>query len=88
MTSRPDEATVRYRGIPYLLNLVRCRQALVQCQVEDELDSMERLAAMVGVSRSTVSRFFSGRPTSLAATLKILSVLHLKFEEIAKPLTA
>jgi hypothetical protein len=40
---------------------------------------------MVGISRSTASRFFSGRPTSLAVTLKILEALHLSFEEVATP---
>jgi transcriptional regulator with XRE-family HTH domain len=86
MASRPKSVTVWYRGIPYLLDLVQCRRALVGCQVEGDLDSMESLANAVGISRSTASRFFSGRPTSLAVTLKILGVLHLKFEQVAKPL--
>jgi transcriptional regulator with XRE-family HTH domain len=77
--------TVWYRGIPYTLDLVGCRRALVQRQVEGELDSMESLADAVGISRSTASRFFCGRPTSLAITLKILGVLHLTFDEVAKP---
>jgi hypothetical protein len=46
---------------------------------------MESLAIAVGISRSTASRFFSGRPTSLAVTLKILALLHLSFEEVATP---
>jgi hypothetical protein len=73
------------RGIPYLLDLVRCRRALVQRQVDGELDSMESLALATGISRSTASRFFSGRPTSLAVTLKILDALRLGFEEVATP---
>ena len=44
------------------------------------------LAVKVGVSRSAASRFFSGRPTSLAVTLKILDALHVKFEDVATPL--
>lgn len=36
---------------------------------------MTSLAEEVGVCRSAVSRFFSGRPTSLAVTLKILAAL-------------
>ncbi len=83
MASRPRQVTVWYRGIPYTLDLVRCRRALVARQVEGELDSMESLANAVGISRSTTSRFFSGRPTSLAVTLKILDALHLTFEEVA-----
>jgi transcriptional regulator with XRE-family HTH domain len=87
MASRPKQVTVWYRGIPYTLDLVRCRRALVARQVEGELDSMESLASAVGISRSTASRFFSGRATSLAVTLKILDALHLTFEEVATPAT-
>jgi hypothetical protein len=42
----------------------------------------------LGVSRSTASRFFSGRPTSLAVTLRILAALHLRFEMAAAALLA
>jgi transcriptional regulator with XRE-family HTH domain len=73
-----------YRGIAYWLDLTICRRALVDCQVLGELDSMESLADKVDISRSTASRFFSGRPTSLAVTLKILEALHLKFEDVAR----
>ncbi len=86
MSTRPRQATVWYRGIPYAIDLVTCRRALVNRQVEGELDSMEGLAKAVGVSRSTASRFFAGRPTSLSVTLKILATLRLKFEEVAKPI--
>ncbi len=82
---RPSSVVVWYRGIAYELNLVKCRRAMVERQVEGELDSMESLASAVGISRSTASRFFSGRPTSLAVTLKILNKLGLKFESVAKP---
>jgi hypothetical protein len=44
---------------------------------------MECLAEAVGISRSTASRFFSGRPTSLTVTLKILAALKLTFEDVA-----
>ena len=74
-----------YRGIPYDLDLVRCRRALVDRQVEGGLDSMESLAVAVGISRSTASRFFSGRATSLTVTLRILEVLKLKFDNVAWP---
>jgi hypothetical protein len=81
----PRYVTVRYRGVLYLLDLIMCRRALVTRQVDGELDSMESLANAVSISRSTGSRFFSGRPTSLAVTLKILAALHLKFADVAKP---
>jgi transcriptional regulator with XRE-family HTH domain len=66
-----------------MLDLVQCRRALVECQVKGELDSMESLANAVGVSRSTASRFFAGKPTSLTVTLRILDTLHLRFDEVA-----
>jgi transcriptional regulator with XRE-family HTH domain len=84
-TERPKQVIVWYRGAPYTLDLVKCRRALVLRQVEGELDNMNSLARAVGVSRSTASRFFSGRSTSLAVTLRILSVLRLTFEEVATP---
>jgi hypothetical protein len=87
MATRPKKITVRYRGIPYSLNLVVCRRALVTRQVDGDLDSMESLADAVGISRSTASRFFSGKPTSLTVTLRILKTLKLKFEDVAKPET-
>jgi hypothetical protein len=86
MASRPKYAKVWYRGIPYSLDLVRCRRALVNRQVDGDLDSMQSLADAVVISRSTASRFFSGRPTSLAVTLKILDALHLTFADVAHPM--
>src|SRR5258708_4531516 len=84
MSSRPRRTRARYRGLPYEIDLARCRQALVQCQVDGEFGSMESLAEVLGISRSTASRFFSGRPTSLAVTLKILGALHLTFGDVAR----
>jgi hypothetical protein len=86
-SERPREVIVWYRGTSFVLDLVYCRRALVQRQVEGELDNMNSLARAVGVSRSTASRFFSGRSTSLAVTLRVLAVLRLKFEDVARPVT-
>jgi hypothetical protein len=85
--TRPKQVIVWFRGAPYKLDLVKCRRALVMRQVEGELDNMNSLARAVGVSRSTASRFFSGKSTSLAVTLRILTVLRLTFEEVALPAT-
>jgi transcriptional regulator with XRE-family HTH domain len=79
----PDRVTVWYRGIPYSLDLLRCREALVTSQVRGEVESMEALARTVGISRSTASRFFSGRATSLAVMLNILGALKLAFDDVA-----
>jgi transcriptional regulator with XRE-family HTH domain len=75
--------SVQFRGVEYTLDLSVCRHALVNQQVAGKLDSMESLANACGISRSTASRFFSGRPTSLAVTLKILEALQLTFDEVA-----
>jgi DNA-binding XRE family transcriptional regulator len=83
-STRPKTVTVWYRGIPFTLDLNGCRRALVQQQIEGKLESMEGLAGSVGISRSTVSRFFSGRPTSLTITLKILETLGLTFDDVAQ----
>ncbi len=82
---RPSEVTVWYRGIPFKLDLVKCRRALVSCQIAGKFERMEELANSIGISRSTVSRFFSGRPTSLTVTKRILTALGLKFEDVLQP---
>ena len=87
MATPPRRVTVRYRGLPYSLDLVRCRRALVDCQVKGEFESMEQLADKVGVSRSTTSRFFSGRATSLTVTKRILDALHVTFADVLTPVT-
>ncbi len=85
MATRPKYSEAWYRGLPYRLDLVKCRRGLVARQVDGDLDSMQSMADACGISRSTASRFFSGRATSLTVTLKILEALHLTFEEIATP---
>ena len=82
---RPSEVTVWYRGIPFKLDLVKCRRALVGCQIEGKFERMEELADSIKISRSTCSRFFSGRPTSLTVTKKILAGLGLKFDDVLRP---
>jgi transcriptional regulator with XRE-family HTH domain len=82
---RPAEVTVLYRGIPFILDLVKCRRALVGCQIAGKFDRMEELAGDIGISRSTASRFFGGRATSLTVTKKILAALGLKFEDVIRP---
>jgi response regulator of citrate/malate metabolism len=82
---RPQTVIVTYRGLPYELDLVTCRRGLVQRQVAGEFHSMEQLARACGISRSTASRFFSGRATSLTVTLRILAKLRLAFVDVAKP---
>ena len=85
---RPARATVVYRGIPYAVDLECCRRALIWRQVEGEVESQQDLGDRVGLSRSTVSRFFSGRSTTLGTTLRILTALRLDFRDVAAPLAA
>jgi hypothetical protein len=79
------KAIVYYRGLPHLLDLAACRQGLVRCQVQGKFASMDGLAEAARCSRSTASRFFAGRPTSLAITLRVLEQLGLGFDEVARP---
>lgn len=83
--SRPNWVIVHYRDTTWILSLIDCRKALVRRQIDGKFDSMEQLADAVGISRSTASRFFSGRPTSLKVTLTILKALKLEFDDVAKP---
>jgi DNA-binding XRE family transcriptional regulator len=76
---------VNFRGIDHEMNLSVLRLALVHRQVDGDFDSMEGLAEAIGISRSTVSRFFAGRPTSLTVALAVLDKLKLKFEEVFTP---
>lgn len=87
-TSIPRGAVVRYRGAEYRLDLVECRRALVRRQVEGSLTNMASLAAAANISRSTASRFFSGKSTSLTAATRILDALGLTFHDVAVPVDA
>jgi DNA-binding XRE family transcriptional regulator len=60
----------------------RCREALIRCQVDGKLDSIQGMAKELGISRSTASRFFSGKPGSLTITLLILDKLGLHFDDV------
>src|ERR1051326_2678555 len=84
--SRPRRTTVNFRGIDHEMNITACRMALVQRRVAGEFDSMEGLADAVGRSRSTVSRFFSGRRISLPVALAVLDKLKLPFEQVFTPI--
>jgi len=85
--ARPQRAIVNFRGIDHEMNLPVLRLALVHRQVAGEFHSMEELAGAVAVSRSTVSRYFAGRSTSLPVALKIVAKLKLKFEDVYTPIS-
>ena len=83
--ARPRRAIVNFRGIDHELDIPILRLALVRRQVAGEYESMQELAEAVGCSRSTVSRFFSGRPTSLTIAIDVVDKLKLSFEEVFTP---
>lgn len=87
-THNPMSSIVWFKGLPYVVNLAMCRKALVRRQVEGEIRNMTSLAAGARVSRSTASRMFSGRSTSLAAMLRVLANLHLEFGDVCQEATA
>lgn len=78
---RPRRVLVTFKGIEYEMDRAVCQHALVRRQVEGDFHSMESLAAAAGVSRSTASRFFSGRQMSLTVALAVLDKLKLSFDE-------
>jgi hypothetical protein len=82
---QPRRAVVNFRGIDHDMDLAVVRLALVRRQVAGEFDSMEALSKAIGRSRSTASRFFSGRSTSLPVALAVLSKLKLDFDEVFTP---
>lgn len=73
---------VNFNGIDYAMDVAVCEHALVRGQVEGRFHSMESLGAAAGVSRSSVSRFFGGRPVSLRVALAILARLRLRFDDV------
>jgi hypothetical protein len=83
---RPQRAIVNFRGVDHEMNVTVCRLALVRRQVAGDFDSMEGLAGAIGRSRSTVSRFFAGRRTSLPVALAVLGKLELRFEQVFTPI--
>jgi hypothetical protein len=83
---RPQRTIVNFRGIDHEMNVKVCRMALVKRQVAGEFDSMDGLAVAIGRSRSTVSRFFAGRRTSLPVALAVLDKLQLRFDQVFTPI--
>lgn len=83
---RPQRAIVNFRGVDHEMDMTVCRLALVNRQVAGDFDSMENLADAIGRSRSTVSRFFAGRPVSLPVALAVLDKLNLKFNQVFTPI--
>src|SRR5215831_15127434 len=83
---RPDWAIVSFKSLPYVLHVRALRRALIARAVDNEFSTIGELADRARVSRSTVSRFFAGRSTSLEVAFAILRELELAFEDVCSPL--
>src|SRR5215831_1367963 len=83
---RPSTVVVWYRNIPYQLDLERCRRAFDRLVTSGQLRGMRDLACKLGIRRSTASRFFAGRRTSLTVTLKILKALNVTMADVSRAL--
>jgi hypothetical protein len=87
-TNGPEYGTAWFQGLPYRFDYATCRRALMARQEDGDMDGMETLSNAIGIEPSAVRGFFRGRPPSLAEVLKILGVLHMKFEGVAKAIPA
>jgi hypothetical protein len=73
---------VFYRKLPHVMNLRILNRAMRDRQIAGDFDSVEGLANRIDSSRSTVSRFFSGKNTSLTFTLRVLEALKVNFDQM------
>lgn len=83
---KPEWAIVHYKDEPHLLHLRALRRGLLARAIADESSTITDLAVRTGISRSTVSRFLCGRPTSIDVALAVLKELKLRFEDVCRPL--
>src|SRR5262245_14587788 len=84
---RPASVILAFDGHPHRVDLAVIERAFFAKVVAGKYDSREDIAKAIGRSRSTVSRFFGGRNTSVRVFLDILTELDLKFEDVATPVT-
>ncbi len=84
---RPASVILAFGGNPHRVDLTTIERAFFAQVVAGRYDSREDIAKAIGRSRSTVSRFFGGRSTSVRVFLEILNELGLKFEDVATPVT-
>ncbi len=82
---RPAQVIVSYDGHRFRLDLATIERAFFDGIVVGKYDDREALAKACGISRSTLSRFFHGRSTSVRVTLAILRELGLNFDDVATP---
>ncbi len=82
---RPASMIVAFDGHPHRVDLAAIERAFFARVVAGKYTQREDIAKAIGRSRSTVSRFFGGRSTSVRVFLSIINELELKFEDVAAP---
>ncbi len=82
---RPAQAVVTYCGRSYRLNLATIERAYVRGVVEGRYEKRDDPAHAIGISRSTLGRFLSGKTTSLRTTRTVLQALGLDFDGVIRP---
>ena len=82
---RPTSVIMAFDGHPHRVDLAAIDRGFFAQVVGGKYNSREDIARAIGRSRSTVSRFFGGRNTSIRVFLDILTELGLKFEDVATP---
>lgn len=84
---RPASVILAFGGNPHRVDLAAIERAFFVQVVAGKYDAREDIAKAIGRSRSTVSRFFAGRSTSIRVFIEIMNELGLKFEDVATPVT-
>ena len=82
---RPASVILAFGGNPHRVDLAAVERAFFAGVVAGKYSAREDIAKAIGRSRSTVSRFFAGRSTSIRVFLDILNELELRFEDVATP---
>ena len=85
-TRKPAWAIVYLKGFPHLLHLRALRRALLDRAIVGEDHAIMDVAKKLGISRSTLSRLFSGRNVSIDMLRPVLLKLGLEFERVCFPL--
>ena len=77
----------KFDGHPYRFHVAELERAFFRGVVAGRFTTKEQFSGLIGVSRSTGSRVFRGRNTSLKVALRVLAELELKFDDVAYPIT-
>ncbi len=86
---RERSIVVRHEGQEYERDLAKCRQLVLQRQMEREFETVEQLAARVGLSPSTVYGWLRGVvPGTAETTRRILAGLRLDFHDVHRRVSA